>query len=166
MRESMSICPGCGLKLISENQELDERYFASGACVQLYWELSAFTLSLRDTDFIHQLAVDAYAAQHSGPQVKPISTAFALIGLYLTFKRGYTGREVQKAHMALDKLHIRWPVFEPPTGKSALTVLDAVRNVTAENHRELITKWGKSVWDTWQPEHERISRLVELYLRI
>jgi hypothetical protein len=69
----MSICPGCGLRLESDDQSLNDRYNASNACWQLYGKLSAFTLSLRDPDFIHQLMVDTYAAQHSGPNVKPIS---------------------------------------------------------------------------------------------
>lgn len=162
----MSICPGCGPKLVSTSQELDERYYASSACVQLYWKLSAFTVSLRDSDFIHQLTVDTYAAQHSGPHMKPITMAFALIGLYLTFERGYTGGQVRKAHMVLGRAHIRWPSFDSPRTKSTVTVLDVLRDVTEDNYKEPITRWAKSVWDMWKPEHERVSRLVGMYLKI
>jgi hypothetical protein len=58
----MSICPGCGLKLASNDISLNERFNASNACWQQYGKLSVFTLSLRDKDFIHQLIVDTYAA--------------------------------------------------------------------------------------------------------
>jgi hypothetical protein len=67
------MCPGCGLNLPSAEEQLDERYNASYACRQLYGELSAYTLSLRDVDFIHQLGVDTYAAQHAGANIKPIA---------------------------------------------------------------------------------------------
>jgi hypothetical protein len=40
--------------------------------------------------------VDAYAAQHATPASKPITTAFALIGLFLFAERGFTGKQVQR----------------------------------------------------------------------
>ncbi len=160
-----SICPGCGLELELDNQAMDDDYNASRDCRQLFDELSAFTLS-RDVDFIHQLVVDTYAAQHSGLKLKPIGTAFAIIGLYLTFERGYTGKQVQRAHMILGKVHRQWPRVNPPKGKAALTVLDVVRGLTEENYKERINAWGKSVWLLWSPEHGNIGKLVEMYLDI
>jgi len=94
-------CPGCGFKLESEIQGVDERFNASRACLDCYHQLIAFTLSLGDRYFIHQVAVDAYAAQHAGPGMKSITASFALIGLYLIFEHGYSGKEVQQAHMLL-----------------------------------------------------------------
>lgn len=87
-------CPGCGLRVPVSAACADERYNASAECWQAYGELSAYTLARGYGAFIHQLAVDTYAAQHSGERVRPIGTAFALIGLYLTFERGYSGRQV------------------------------------------------------------------------
>jgi hypothetical protein len=43
----------------------------------------AWTMSLRDSAFVHQYVVDAWAAQHAENGSKPIGVAFALIGLYL-----------------------------------------------------------------------------------
>jgi len=156
----MSICPGCGLKLASNVQSINERFNTSGACWQLYGKLSVFTLSLRDKAFIHQLIVDTYAAQHSGPKVKPIATAFALIGLYLTFEKGYTGKQVQRTHMFLGKNRAAWPRFKPPQNKSALTVLDVLQSPESP-YEAMIRKWGKSVWEMWQAEHENVRKLVE-----
>jgi hypothetical protein len=161
---SMSICPGCGLKLESIQQGLDERYNASKACWQLYLDLSVFTISLADTYFIHQIIVDAYGAQHSGPHVKPITTAFALIGLYLVFERGHTGKEAQLAHMELGKKRQEWPRFTPPTEQSLLTVRDVLLS-PEEKRKDMIMKWGKSVWDLWKPEHKRVGDLIEKYLK-
>jgi hypothetical protein len=161
-----SYCPGCGLELKSDDHALDGCYNASYACRQLYDELSAVTLSLRDKDFIHQLVVDTYAAQHSGPNMKPIRTAFALIRLCLTFESGCTGKEVQRAHMVLGKINRQWPSFSPPIGKSTMTVLDVVQKVTKENYEESINAWGKSVWALWRTEHENIGKLVQVYLKV
>ena len=159
-------CPGCGLELESENPFLDDQYTASSACRQLYDELASFTLSLGYGDFIHQLAVDTYAAQHSGPGTKPIRTVFSLIGLYLTFERGYTGRQVQQAHMILGKKRRQWPLLNPPGEKTWLTVQDIVPGLTKENYRERLNSWGKSVWGAWNPRHEHVAQVVEMYLDV
>jgi len=158
-----SICPGCGVELESSEVELDRLYNASRACRALYDEVAAFTLSLREKEFIHQLAVDSYAAQHDGPRLKPISAAFALIGLYLTFERGYTGRQVQLAHMELGRVRRTWPRFKSPGFKGALTMKDVVP-LTSENYRAKLLAWGKSVWLAWAPEHDRVRGLVASYL--
>jgi hypothetical protein len=110
--------------------------------------------------------VDSYAAQHSGPGVKTVTTVFALIGLYLVVERGYTGREVQQAHMVLARKRRQWPYFQPPDGKSAVTVSDVVKNLGADNYRELINGWAKSVWDLWSLEHEEIRFLLDGYLKL
>ncbi|HZD60713.1 MAG TPA: DUF5946 family protein [Anaerolineae bacterium] len=166
MSDIISICPGCGLKIPAEEDKLDGRYNASLACRQLYSELSYYTLSLQDTEFIHQLIVDTYAAQHSGKSMRPITTAFALIGLYLTFERGFTGRQVQKAHMLLAQKTKNWPHFNPPRAKASLTVLDVIYTSPGQARNEMIGKWGKSVWDVWEPEQKKIKGLAEAYLSI
>jgi hypothetical protein len=66
---------------------------------QAYHELCACTLQHPDPQFfIHQFLVDAYAAQTADEQTKPIELVFALAGLYLHIEKGFTGREVQRAH--------------------------------------------------------------------
>lgn len=96
-------CPGCGLILPSGEEQLAEHYYASYACRQLYYEFTGYTLSLGDGEFIHQYAVDTYAAQHAGANAKPIGITFALAGLYLAHEHGYTGKQVQIAHRLLAK---------------------------------------------------------------
>ncbi len=143
---------------------ISERYNASVACRRLYDELSAFTLSLGDKDFIHQTVVDTYAAQHSGPNMKAITTAFALIGLYPAFERGYTGKEVQRPHMVLGRTRRQWPRFGLPEKRGEMTVLNVLQGLTGENYQKRINDWGKSVWLQWSPEHANVSKLVGTYL--
>jgi hypothetical protein len=64
-----------------------------------YEELAAWTLGLGDAAFLHQRVVDAWAAQHATAKSKPINIAFALLGLYLHLEHGFSGREVQLAHI-------------------------------------------------------------------
>ena len=164
MNSVLSVCPGCGLVLPSADGAMDTQYNASWACRELSGEVSAYSLALRDVDFIHQLVVDAYCAQHAGPTVKQIGIAFALIGLLLTFERGYTGRQVQRAHMRLGNKSKVWPRFEPPQARlaaSCLTVQDVVQSPPGDARNAMITQWGKAVWDIWQPEHANVRALVE-----
>jgi hypothetical protein len=63
--------------------------------------LAFYTLAHPDPAFIHQHAVDAFAAQSADEETRPITLVFALVGLYLLMEKGYSGREVQRAHMRM-----------------------------------------------------------------
>ncbi|HEY4385235.1 MAG TPA: DUF5946 family protein [Ktedonobacteraceae bacterium] len=159
------ICPGCGLRLPSAEEQLDDRYNASFACRQLYDELTAYILSLQDAYFIHQFAVDAYTAQHAGPAIKPIALTFALAGLYLAFEHNYTGKQVQKAHTLLAATPKRWPQFQLPEEKASLTILDVLN--TLENARnDMRRQWGKAVWKIWKSGHTKVVELVHERLAV
>lgn len=155
-------CPGCGVRLPVSDAQPDGRYNASAECWQLYGELSAYTLARGYAPFIHQLAVDAYCAQHSGDNVRPIATTFALIGLYLTFERGYCGRQVQRIHGLLAQRAKRWPRFEPPGRVDSLTVADVLHERPGQDRDSMLRQWGKSVWDAWSGERAGIESLLTL----
>ena len=161
---TISECPGCGAKQESEGIFSQAGYNASPACVNRYYELTALTLSLRDAEFIHQVAVDAYAAQHFSDDMKPIRLAFALIGLYLACQKGYTGKEVQKAHMQLGKVRRDWPGFGKPLRVNALTVVEVMNGINKKNCREQVMNWANTVWKDWSPAHETVKKLVNDYL--
>jgi hypothetical protein len=74
-------------------------------------ELSYYTLAHGDPEFVHQHIVDAFAAQLATPNSKPIQVVFALIGLYLHQERGFTGRQVQLAHMRLGTPRRNWTML-------------------------------------------------------
>jgi hypothetical protein len=92
----------------------------------LYHELTAYTLGLRDSAFMHQHVVDAYAAQTADETSKPIAITFALIGLCLYLERGFTGRQVQRVHMLLAQRRRTWPRFLLPTARTSVTVRDVL----------------------------------------
>ena len=101
-------CPGCGLELPATGLEPNPRREASAECWQLYGEVEGYTLRhpwlVRD---LHQLGVDAYAAQHAprdpGDGPPPIGVAYALVGLHLALDRGRTGPQVRAAHRRMGR---------------------------------------------------------------
>ena len=74
-----------------------------GSELDAYHELSAYTQTHGDLTFIHQHVVDAWAAQHAVEAGKSIGLTFALAGLYLHLERGFSGRQVQRAHMEMGR---------------------------------------------------------------
>ena len=76
---------------------------SSDADEDLYHELCAYTLAHPSPAFIHQHVVDAFAAQRATEQTKPIGLTFALAGLYLHVEKGFSGKQVQRAHMDMGR---------------------------------------------------------------
>jgi hypothetical protein len=134
------------------------------SCQDLYHELTAYTLSHAGQEFVHQYVVDAYAAQHAAENPKPITTFFALIGLYLFVERHYSGREIQKAHMGLGQSKRDWPVFTPPMQKALLTVADPLHVPEGDERDDTIRAWARAVWAAWKREHPRIAEQIAMYL--
>lgn len=158
-------CPGCGRKLPDQNLAASAQYNASGECEKLYHELSAYLIMNPDITFRTQHAVDAYGAQHSGRLVKNIRTAFSLIGLYLALECDYMGRRVQKAHMELAQRNIQWPSFNLPSRSYSLSVADVLAAEEGVKRHEMLLKWAKNVWDTWEDYHEWTRNICKKYLK-
>ena len=78
-----------------------------------YNELCCYTLTHGDPAFIHQHVVDAFAVQMADETTKPIKLTFGLVGLYLKIERKCSGRDVQRAHMALARQKHAWPDVLP-----------------------------------------------------
>jgi hypothetical protein len=112
-----------------------------------------YTVAKQDPEFIHQYVVDTYAAQHAGGPTRNIPVAFGLIGLYLAVEKGYTGKQVQLAHMRIAKARKVWPRLEPPRQPAALTVMDVLQAGTDREKDAVIRKWMASVWESWSDRH-------------
>jgi hypothetical protein len=165
-RKEMVECPGCGLKLPNQHIELAHSYNAAGECYQQYSELASYTIGKQDIDFIHQHAVDAYAAQHSGNGMKNITTAFALIGLYYAIEHGYTGRQVQRVHMLLGRQKYQWEALQPPDKSSySLTVCDVLKEPPGEHRDALLRQWMRDVWECWRHQHDWVRDVCHNLLK-
>ena len=126
---------------------------------QSAWErLQAYTLSLGDEGFVHQHVVDAWTAQHADESTKAIGLTFALAGLYLHVEKGFSGRRVQRIHMAMARHRVSWPRFELPRERGELTVIDVLAAPAGADRDRAIDAWCASVWDTYQESHEAVAR--------
>ena len=113
-----------------------------------YNELCFYTLAhaRQDLSFIHQHVVDAYAAQTADADSKPIKVAFALLGPYLQIEKGYTGAQVQKAHMQLGRKKQEWPTFALPRERGEMTAAEVLAVPPGPERDRAIQGWCASVW--------------------
>ena len=133
----------------------------------LYHQLACYTLELRDPEFIHQHVVDAYAVQHAGPGSKPIAIVFGLMGLYLYLERGFTGRQVQRAHMQMARKRRHWTAPPlPPGPTAAIGVADVLAAPPGPQRHALIRRWCESVWQDWQHARTQIEALARELLGV
>src|SRR5215469_7797986 len=92
------------------------------AAQEQYNELACYTLLHADPAFLHQHIVDAFGAQLADEHDKPIRPAFALLGLYLYIEKGFTGKQVQRAHTLLAQRRKRWPTLDLPVRRGDVTI--------------------------------------------
>ncbi len=159
-------CPGCGLTLPDQNLPPSDRYNASGECQRLNEELSAYHLQLGDAAFLHQHAVDSYGAQHADAPSRSITTAYALVGLYLAIEHGYTGRQVQQAHAAMGKHKIKWPTLNRPASPGVITVQDVLQAPPGEARKAMLFAWAESVWGAWVGERKWVGEVAGRVLKV
>lgn len=127
---------------------------------QLYNQLCFYTLAHGDPAFIHQDVVDAYAAQRADRQWKPIRVAFALIGLYLSVEKGFSGRQVQLVHMRIARRRRDWPVFTAPARRGEIGVVEVMAAPVGPARDEMIRQWCASVWLAWADSHAAVRTLL------
>jgi hypothetical protein len=128
-----------------------------------YNELCAYTLQRLDAAFIHQHVVDAFAAQRATGLTKPINVAFSLAGLYLHVEKGFSGRQVQRAHMQLARRKRSWPTFVLPDDRGGLTVFDVMAVPAGAGRDELIDAWCASVWAAFAANRSAVIEFLRPY---
>jgi hypothetical protein len=128
-----------------------------------YHELCGYTLALRDLRFVHQHVVDAFAAQNADGGTKPITLAFALIGLHLHVDRQFSGAQVQRAHQYLAGRTKMWPPFRLPTDRGAITAADVMKIPPGKERAVAITAWCACVWSAFRVNHDEVATLVRAH---
>ncbi len=130
-------------------------------------ELSFYTLGHPDMIyFIHQHCVDAFQAQSADKDTKPIGLVFSLIGLYLFIEKGYSGRQVQKAHMKLAQNKKIWPQLPLPTRRGTITVSSVLKSEPGQERDRMISEWCTSVWNAYENWHSTIAALSKTELEL
>lgn len=88
-----------------------------------------------------------------------------MAGLYLYLEKGYTGKEVQNAHIQMAKKKKNWPMFELPEKRGDITVSDVLNSSEGNERKHMIQKWCESVWKSYADSHEKVKNLMNsLYL--
>jgi hypothetical protein len=109
--------------------------------------------------------VDTYAAQHAGGTTRTITVAFGLTGLYLALEKGYTGRQVQRAHMQIAKIQKDWPRLQPPAMPAECTVLDVLHAPEGPKRDRMIRQWMAAVWESWADRQEWVRETTDALMR-
>lgn len=130
--------------------------------LEAYNKLCLYTLSKGDASFIHQHVVDAHAAQTVTENDKPIRLTFALVGIDLHVERGFTGREVQLAHMKLGRAGREWPAFRIPNDRGAMDAA-MVLAVPTELRDQAIHEWCRSVWNAFLDQRQQVRDLLDVH---
>ena len=125
-----------------------------------YHELCGYTLTHGHPAFVHQHVVDAHAAQRADEATKPIGLTFALVGLYLHVDKGFSGRQVQRAHMQLARRRRAWPAFVLPAERGAMTACHVLAAPPGVGRDQAIDKWCRSVWTAFSSHRQAIDDLL------
>lgn len=155
-----SPCPGCGGQFPGDASPGAGGYLHSAGCWACYGELTAYHMEQADPSFPHQLAVDAYGAQHAGAPTRAVTVAYALVGLHLALECGFTGKQVQRAHMLMRAPAGGWPRWPPPAEPACYTVR-AVRAAPAGAERDAALRaWAVAVWEGWAGRQDEMRALA------
>lgn len=129
-----------------------------------YHELSFYTLAHKGKNFVHQHIVDAYAAQTADTDTKPITIFFSLAGLYLFVEKGFTGRQVQDAHLQMAQKPKEYPKIILPEHRGKITVKNVLDAPAGADRDAMILEWCISVWTAFSDQHEKVIFLTEKLL--
>lgn len=132
----------------------------------LYNELGLYTLAHGDGAFIHQHVVDAFVAQEADENTKPIAVVFGLAGLYLHIERGFTGRQVQLAHMRMAAKRKHWPQISLPEKRGEITIKHVLAAIPGTDRDAAIESWCGSVWKACHKSRLVIADLLKRELDI
>jgi hypothetical protein len=155
-------CPGCAARLPRSSWPGEASYNASAECLEVAGELAGYEIEhSAQLGYLHQLRLDAYAAQHvnlSAPRIGPV---FALNGLYMFLERGSGNVDVRTAHGIMANSYDAWPVLTPPESVGRLTAYDVLR---ADDVETALLEWAREVWASWPADDQELIRKLTVEL--
>ena len=128
---------------------------------EMFNQLCYYTIAHSNPGFIHQYAVDAFAAQTADKYTKPVTITFALIGLYLHIEKNFSGKEVQNAHVKLAKHKKIWPKFNLPETRGEIRIFNVLDTQEGPERDKAIHYWCVKVWESYKEEHRKVASLVK-----
>jgi hypothetical protein len=112
---------------------------------------------------IHQLTVDTYAAQHPGqPERRTIqSVGLHLMTLCMVMERDFDPSNGPVMHKKIVANPPTFTWLDPPADLGKRTVKDVLAAETPEQHRDLVMRWGRAVWEAWAPHHDQVRGWID-----
>ena len=163
-------CPGCKTSFSKGDENSTHPYIgALPECWKMYGDILAKEYENRDYFTVHRITVDAYASQHIGNQEDRRARQSAnvhLIALYLTFEKDENPKKIIEFLKTATNTKKDWPSLSQRKTPKWMTVKDILPAKTAQEHIELVKKWGKSVWDDYSDIHPEIRDLYHTMLSL
>lgn len=150
----------CGAKLPRSNSRATHRYIVS---TPECWACYGVVLAREYEDpalfgAVHQLTVDAYAAQHPADQ-PPKSLLCHLVGLQAAIACGHDQTAAREALKAFVENRATFPMLAAPIDLGPLTVVDVADARTPQWHCDIVRRWASQVWLAWSDQHAAIAAL-------
>ena len=157
-RSGTSTCPGCGLTAPGAAGPAPVEHVASAACWEAYGQLLSRSYTDATYRAVHQLVVDAYAAQHAGgtSRREVQAVALCLMTLCLVIEHGVDPGEGPALHKRMVAHRPGFTWLAPPPQHDLMTVADVLAARDADEHRRLVTEWARQVWLAWSAHHATI----------
>lgn len=158
LQRGSAVCPGCGLSTAEGGATTPQEMSASAACFALYGQVLARSYTHPAYRRVHQMVVDAYAAQHAGGTGRRVvqSTALCLMTLCLFVEEDVDPLEGPALHKRMVAHRPAFTWLAPPSQPGLMTVADVVAATDAFEHCKLVREWGQQVWQAWVPHHATI----------
>ena len=160
-------CPGCGAALPDDPNGPHHRYMiASSGCWEAFGEILAAEFSRPGWGREHRLTVDTYAAQHPGEDGRKQrqSVAIHLVALCHRLEHDLDTKSVLAATRSMTTEKREWPHLTAPRAYS-LTVIDALKSTSAEEHPGFIYRWAEATWAAWSNHHATVRAWADDALR-
>jgi hypothetical protein len=163
-------CAGCGALFLEDptKQACHEYIESISECWHTYSEILGREYSDPACFKVHRITVDTYAAQHIGNQKERKARQSAnlhLIALYLLFGKKVEHRDVLQFLKQATNVKYEWPLRECLQWPTWMTVEDVLLATTAQEHQEVVSAWGKSVWGAYAQFHNEIIETYEEFVK-
>lgn len=151
-------CPGCGLTADQVVGPMPEAHQASAGCWALYGQVLARSYTDPGCRAVHQVVVDAYAAQHAGgtSRREVQAVALCLMTLCLVVDDHVDPSEGPVLHQRIVARRPDFGRLTPPPQHGLMTVADVLDARDADEHCRLVRTWGQQIWQAWAPHHATV----------
>ena len=158
-------CPGCRALLPVETGPTHPYMRSSPGCWARYGEVLAREFGDPAYFALHQMTVDAYAAQHPGVAERRAiqSVGLHLMTLCMVIEHGSDPHAGPKLHRRMvTRPTSEW--LDPPPMDGGLTIVDVLPAQSPSEHERLVRAWADDVWEAWAPHHETVRGWIRLSL--